>query len=291
LRYSPLYRTAHAMLAAGRIGRILSFEFNETLVFNHGGYIHGNWRRHRHLAGSHLLEKCCHDLDLALWLVGDLPVRVASFGGCTFFLPVNSNHATRIGPSPEGKPAYRAIKDSRGIDPFNDDKSIVDHQVAILEFANGVRASFHTQCVAAIPERRFYLLGTEGTMRLDAYTGRIELRRIGWNEPLVVHEPVCGDSHAGGDFQMARELADTITGERPPAAGFTEGVRSLTTALAIDAALDQGTVVDLRPRWAEVAKTFDDPLAAVAANASGQIASPPATNNRLPAAAADPTPR
>lgn len=267
LRYSPLYRKARSLIEEGHIGQLLSFEFNETLVFNHGGYIHGNWRRHRHIAGTHLLEKCCHDVDIAHWLAGDLPVRVASFGGCTFFRPENAGCAERIGPSADGKIAFRAIRDPQGVSPFNDDKSIVDHQVAILEFARGVRATFHTQCVAAIPERRFYLLGSEGTLRLDTYAGRIELRRIGWNEPMLVFAPGKGDSHGGGDGPMARELAEIMLGRRSPLVGFTEAIRSLTTVFAIDAALDQGCVIDLRPRWAAVAKDFDDAMAAGAARA------------------------
>jgi predicted dehydrogenase len=278
LRYSPLYRKVHALLAEGSIGKLLSFEFNETLVFNHGGLIHGNWRRHRRFAGTHLLEKCCHDLDLAHWFAGSLPVRVASFGGCSFFRAENAFHAERIGPSPEGKPPFRSLHDPRGISPFNDDKSIVDHQVAILEFANGVRASFHTQCLAAIPERRFYLLGAEGSLRVDACTGRIETRRVGWNEPLIVHEPATGDSHAGGDGLMARELAEILQGRSTPAAGFAEGIRSLTTAFAIDEALDTGTVVDLRARWREVAAQFGEPVAA-AATPAARAPAPHATSS------------
>lgn len=261
LRYSPLYRKVRALLDEGKIGSLLSFEFNETLVFNHGGYIHGNWRRNRALAGTHLLEKCCHDIDLALWIVGDLPVRTASFGGCSFFRPENAFHADRIGPNPKGLPAYKAWPDPHGISPFNDDKSIVDHQVAILEFANGVRATFHTNCHAAIPERRFYLLGTEGSLRVDAYTGVIELRRVGWDEPRIIHQPVEGDSHAGGDELMTSELVQVLAGNQPPAAGFVEGLRSLTTAHAIDTAMESGTVVDLRASWLKVAEIFGDQVA------------------------------
>jgi len=265
LRYSPLYRKIKSLLDAGEIGQIQSFEFNETLVFNHGGYIHGNWRRHRHLAGTHLLEKCCHDVDLALWLVEDLPVRVASFGGCSFFVPKNASHAERIGPSPDGKPAFQSWPDPHGISPFSGDKSIFDQQVAILEFSRGVRATFHTNCHASIPERRFYLIGTEGTLRADAYTGQIEVRRMGWEEPLVVHQPIQGDGHAGGDATMARELAQALVGQRTPAAGILEGVRSLTTILAIDAAAETSSVVDLRDLWQEAARITGDPASAKAA--------------------------
>ena len=252
LRYSPLYQAARAAIEAGKIGRLLSFEFNETLAFNHGGYIHGNWRRHTRNAGSHLLEKCCHDLDLALWLAGDLPSRVASFGGRTFFTPENRVHQERIGPDAEGRQAVEAWPDPDRVNPFTDDKDIVDHQVAILEFAGGVRATFHTHCMAALPERRFYMLGSEGSLRLDACTGKLELRRVGWDEPVEVPQLIDGDGHAGADKPMARALAECMAGLRAPAAGFNEGLRSLVVAQAVDQAMHEGRVVDLAPLWARV---------------------------------------
>jgi len=70
LRYSPHYRKIKQLLESGAVGDIISMEFNETLDFNHGGYIMGNWRRLREYAGTHLLEKCCHDIDLVNWMVG-----------------------------------------------------------------------------------------------------------------------------------------------------------------------------------------------------------------------------
>lgn len=258
LRYSPLYRAAKAAIASGRIGRVLSFEFNETLSFNHGGYIHGNWRRHRRLAGSHVLEKCCHDLDLALWLLDDLPVRVASFGGRSFFHAAHAGEAARVGPDPSsGRPAFRAWPDRHGVDPFNDDKDIVDHQVAILEFSRGTRGTFHTQCLAALPERRFYILGSEGSLRLDAYTGRLELCRVGWREEVEISEPAAlegSGGHAGSDQPMAEQLAACMAGRAEPAAGIAEGVRSLVLALALDEAMERAAVVDLKPSWARVAR-------------------------------------
>jgi len=252
LRYSPLYCAAREAIERGRIGRLLSFEFNETLSFNHGGYIHGNWRRHRRLAGSHLLEKCCHDLDLALWLAGDLPARVASFGGCSFFRPENRFHQERIGPGPEGRPAFQSWPDPHGVDPFTEDKDIVDQQVAILEFAGGVRATFHTQALSGLPERRFYLNGTEGSLRLDAYTGRLEIGRIGWGETVEVTTPIAGDGHAGADEPMCRGLLACMRGEQPPAAGVAEGIRSLVVSEAIDRAMREGRVVGLASEWERV---------------------------------------
>ncbi len=251
LRCSPFYRKAHEIVRSGALGGIVSFEFNETLDFNHGGYVFGNWRRRRAQAGTHLLEKCCHDLDIANWLTGSLPARVASFGGRRIFVPENRARVEEIGPDAAGRAPFGwpAEIGARG-DPFDGGADIVDHQVAILEYASGVRATFHTNCQAGARERRFYICGVRGSLRMDYITGEIRLTRVGWNAEEEVHDIADLGAHGGGDEGMARDLAATLLEGRPPAAGVEEGIRSAFTAFGIDQALDEGRVVDLRPLWA-----------------------------------------
>ena len=136
LRYSPHYRRIKELLDAGVVGDIISMEFNETLGFNHGGFIMGNWRRLKCNAGSHLLEKCCHDIDLVNWMTESRASRVASFGGRDFFLPKNEHHIERIGPNRKGDKAYHAMKGAalEHVNPFTGDKDIMDNQVAIIQY-------------------------------------------------------------------------------------------------------------------------------------------------------------
>ena len=244
LRYSPFYRRVRELLESGAIGKIISFEFNETLAFFHGGYIHGNWRRHRSVAGTHMLEKCCHDLDIANWLTGSVPRRAASFGGLAFFTPANQFMEDRLGVDDEGRPAYRVWPDPHGISPFNDDKDIVDHQVAILEYRNGIKATFHTNCHAGLPERRVYICGTDGSIRGDVLTAEIELRKVGFNQDVVREIIGQGDGHAGADGPMHTCLAASILDGSAPSAGLLEGLQSSLAAFAIDEALDKGCVID-----------------------------------------------
>jgi predicted dehydrogenase len=251
LRYSPHYRRIRELLAEGRIGRLISMEFNETLDFNHGGYIMGDWRRLRACAGTHLLEKCCHDVDLANWMVGARAARVASFGGLNFFTPDNAHHAERIGSNEEGAGAYRTWGGPINLDPFTSDKNIVDNQVAIIEYENEVRATFHTNCNAGIPERRMYLLGTEGALRADVLAGRIELRRIGFDTRIEDLSTSAQGGHGEGDAVLARELAESMLHGTPPSVGMDEGIRSAVTCFAIDEAMDTGRVVDVAPLWPE----------------------------------------
>ncbi len=242
LRYSPFYRRVQEIVASGEIGKLVSFEFNETLGYYHGSYIHGNWRRHRRLAGTHVLEKCCHDLDLANWIVGSTPVRAASFGGLDVFRSENKDIGDSWGTLEDGRPAWRLWPDPDGIHPFNDDKDIVDNQVAILEYANGVRASFHTNCISGIPERRFVICGTKGSLRADAVTSLIEVCASAPHATLRKEDLGCGGGHAGADPVMAEHLARSILHGDPPAAGIQEAVASSMAAVLIDQAADTGQV-------------------------------------------------
>lgn len=252
LRYSPHYRRLRELIANGAIGDIVSVDFNETLPFNHGGYIMGDWRRLSANAGSHVLEKCCHDIDILNWLVESRASRVASFGGTDFFTADNESHIERLGQDEKGRDAYRVRKGLVGENPFTSDKDIVDNQVVLIEFESGVRASFHMNSNAGIPERRMYLCGTEGTIRADVITGRIELQRIGFNSAIEDHSTTVAGMHGGGDDVLATELVAAMQTGAEMSAGIDEGLAAATTCFAIDDALRSGSVVELAPYWARV---------------------------------------
>ncbi|MFH0879184.1 MAG: Gfo/Idh/MocA family oxidoreductase, partial [Lentisphaerota bacterium] len=249
LRYTPHYRAIHKLIADGTIGQIVSMEFNEVLGFNHGGYIMGDWRRLTKYAGTHLLEKCCHDIDLTNWMVGARAKRVASFGGLNFFVPKNQKHVRRLGTDSNGRKAYHTWGGLVGKNPFTADKDIIDNQVAIIEYENGVQATFHTNCNSGITERRMYINGTEGTIRADIVAESIEVARIGFNEkPRKVKASTKG-SHGGGDDVLARELCGSMLTGHVPAVGLDEGLAAAFTCFGIDEAMNKGVVVEMEKYW------------------------------------------
>lgn len=252
LRYSPHYRRIQELVAGGAIGQVISMEFNETLDFNHGGYIMGHWRRWRKNAGSHLLEKCCHDIDLANWILGARARRVASFGGLDFFVPKNQGRMDEIPPRADGARPYQSWTGLAEVSPFTGEKDIVDNQVAIIEYDNGVRATFHTNCNAAIPERRMYIMGSTGTIRADVLTGKIELKQIGFDTQIEDHSTEAKGGHGSGDEVLAAELADSMLHQTAPSVGLMEGLESAITCFAIDEAMDTGAVVDVGRYWREM---------------------------------------
>lgn len=254
LRYSQFYRRIKELIDSGTIGQLVSFEFNEVVHPDHGGFIMQDWRRKREWAGTHLLEKCCHDIDLANWMSDSVPVKAASFGGLDFFLPQNHGRVAAIGPHKNGQPAYSGSREHfiytrvNRLDPFTTDKDIIDNQVVILQYASGVRATFHTNLNCALPERRMYLCGTEGAIRGDVMTGQIEYKRISY-DPAVMMEKTAGGGHGGADGTLAEALRSSMLEGTAPLVGLDAGIRSAVACFGIDAALDTGTDIDLRPMW------------------------------------------
>lgn len=255
LRYSPHYTRLQQLIAEGAVGQIISMELNETLGFNHGGFIHQDWRRLTRFGGPLLLEKCCHDIDVANWLTDSLPTRVASFGGCNFFRPENAHHIDRVGPKPgTGEPPFMTHNKRPNVtNPFVADKDVVDNQVVIMEYANDVRATFFFNCSTGMPQRRAHICGTEGTLVADALRGEIQIDRIAWDEPTVIHHSKTGGGgHGGADPKLTDWLAQCMLEDAAPPSTLAEGLTSAVVCFAIDQAMNEHTVVDLRPWWEQL---------------------------------------
>ncbi len=252
LRYAPIYRKIKELLDSGVYGKLVSINADENIPPHHGGYIMCNWRRYRQYAGTHMLEKCCHDLDLLNWFCRSLPTRVASFGGLNIFTRENAGLVRKYG---IGK--YKQWKEYVAEpDPFLAEKDIMDNQVAIAEYRNGVRVVFQATMSNAIPERRMYFTLTEGTIIAEIYSRQVRCRGLGdsvsttWD--FSSGGPVNG--HAGGDEVMQHELFESIYHGAPPKCSGLEGLESAILAIAFDEAATANKVVELEPVWREIGK-------------------------------------
>lgn len=248
LRYSALYRKIKEYLDSGEMGKVVSMEFNETLGFNHGGHIMCCWRRKEEFTGSHILEKCCHDIDIANWLLDSNAKYVSSFGGRNFFKPENAYLIDKLAASADGRKAYCSWPTAWGKNPFTSDKDIIDNQVAIMEYMNGTRATFHTNLNAGIPERRMYMLGEFGALRADFNTSKIEVSKIGFDEKPVdiFQQQLASNGHGGADTILAAHFEDLIMQDNvKPLSTVENGIESAITCFAIEEARKNHKVVDV----------------------------------------------
>ncbi|MDD5698149.1 MAG: Gfo/Idh/MocA family oxidoreductase [Victivallaceae bacterium] len=248
LRYSRLYRKAKELLVSGKLGKILSIDANENIAPVHGGYIMMNWRRQTKLAGPHILEKCCHDLDLLNWFCASLPTKVASFGGLDYFIPENEHYLEKY-----GRDTFASWPDPHRVSsPFTADKDLLDNQVGIMQYRNGIRVMFQATMSNAIPERRMYFSCTEGTMIAELYSSTLRYKLISDKEETVINYGA--DGHGGGDAYIMKELYETMAAGTPPKCSGDEGLESAVVALALDQAAKTNQMVDLDPVWKKLGR-------------------------------------
>ena len=84
---------------------------------------------------------------------------------------------------------------------FDSDADIIDYQVAIVEYANGVGMNFHTNLNAPDQFRRFAIFGTRGQAEGDFIRGFFDVTDV-LTETQVVHKEYAAtelSQHYGAD--------------------------------------------------------------------------------------------
>lgn len=91
LRYSPFYRKVHELLQSGVLGQLMSIQGIENVCYWHQAhsFVRGNWRSSTETSPM-FLAKCCHDMDLMVWLTGKKCLRLSSFGSLAHFRRENA---------------------------------------------------------------------------------------------------------------------------------------------------------------------------------------------------------
>lgn len=130
LRYAPLYRKAKEILENGEIGEVVAISASEHIGWFH--YIHsfvrGRWAREEE-SSPIILQKCCHDLDLYLWLCDKTCKTLSSVGNLFYFSKEN-------GPKERGK---RCLVDCKAKETciFDGEKLYLSHP--LFGYANPKR--------------------------------------------------------------------------------------------------------------------------------------------------------
>jgi predicted dehydrogenase len=258
LRSMPLVKEAIRYVEDGLLGDLISIDATEFLSPEHGAYLARNWRRRAEWGGSFMLDKACHDFDLFNWAIKARASKVVSMGGRDIFRSERADKPRRYD---DGRPAYELAPGgwaSTG-DAFSSNMDVPDHQVAMVEYENGVRLTFHSNSHAAIPERRWVFMGTEGALIADLTRNRL-LFQSALAAPAaggyVTPEPVEVDfgglehvSHNGADYAMARDLLASLEGRTPYPVTVWDGLEAGLTVMAIDQSLAFGEIIDCKPLW------------------------------------------
>ena len=204
LRYTPFYLAIKERILAGEIGDIISINMFEHVSYHHAStsYVRGKWGNSDICKTPMLLAKCCHDMDIMMWLMGDIkPKTVSSCGSIFQYKPemapegagekclVDCPHvntclysAKRIyidNPDRWEFYVWSALEDMenatiedkinllKGDSPYGkciykSGNNVVDHQSVMVNFENGATGTHNMIGGASRPLRRIEIVGTKG---------------------------------------------------------------------------------------------------------------------------------
>lgn len=204
LRYTPFYYAIKERIVNGEIGDIINIQTTEHVSYHHlsTSYIRGKWANSDKCHTSMLLAKCCHDLDIIMWMMSETkPKQISSFGGKFQFKPENApkeagticmkdcplvdtcvystkrlyiDHPNRwafyVWDALEGKKNI-TIEDKIALmksdSPYarciyKCDNNVVDHQSVLINFESGATGTHNMVGGSAEPRREIHIIGTKG---------------------------------------------------------------------------------------------------------------------------------
>lgn len=244
LRYTRFFSILKRLLDENRIGRLISIQHNENVSYWHQAhsFVRGNWRNSSE-TNPMILAKCCHDMDIMLWLAGADCTKIASFGSLTHFknenAPAGSPKRCTDGCPAQNECLYYApnmylkeeidwptatISEDTSLEArkkalmegpygrcvYKCDNDVVDHQVISAEFANQVTAAFTMCAFTNDCSRTIKLMGTGGEIRGAMEENEIEITDFltGNKETIHINAPKLG--HGGGDAGIMHEFVKYI---------------------------------------------------------------------------------
>lgn len=204
LRYTPFYYSIKERIANGEIGDIINIQTCEHVSYHHlsTSFVRGKWANSNKSHTTMLLQKCCHDMDIMMWMMSDTkPTQISSFGGKFQFKPENAPkgagticmkdcplvdscvystkrlyiaHPDRWAfyvwdalenienPTIEDKINLMKSDSPYARCIYKCDNNVVDHQSVLVNFANGATGTHNMVGGTSEPMRRIHIIGTKG---------------------------------------------------------------------------------------------------------------------------------
>ena len=258
-------------------------------------YVRGNWRTTKNSAPM-ILAKCCHDLDLIQYYAKSKCESVSSVGGLTYFTAENAPdgaakrcmECTYIESCPYSAKRlyldrYKSVYCPEDYWPYNVlvqapvteeklteavkngpygrcvfacDNDVVDHQLTLMAFENGVKATLTMTAFTTDDQSQLYGLGrrinfhgTLGEIVLDELSDEVTLMRFGEAKQTFKINALgdMGYGHGGGDFHLIRETYDMLTGVAKSSTSLEASIESHLIGIAAEESrLQNGKQIFLR---------------------------------------------
>ena len=283
LRYTNFFGKIKEILDSGELGKIVAIKHSENIGNFHmaHSFVRGNWRNDR-LSSPIIMQKSCHDLDILLWLTGAHCTKVAAFGGLSYFreeyAPDGSSDrccscAVAETCRFEAKKAYLPILGQWPADVvcleqteetllealrtgpygrcvYRCDNNVCDHMSILMDFDNGVTATFSLTAQTSACHRNIHIMCEDGEIEADDGKRQIVVRKhvssqADTFEETIINVRTNGSGHGGGDAGIMEDFCLCMTHNGESRSSISRSVESHLMACAIEQARLTGTVVDM----------------------------------------------
>ena len=280
LRYTPFYYGIKEIVNSGEIGDIINIQTTEHVSYHHlsTSYVRGKWANSKKCHTSMLLAKCCHDLDIMMWMMSETkPKKISSFGGKFQFKPENApagagticmkdcplvdtcvystkrlyiDHPDRWAfyvwdalegiknPTIEDKINLMKSDSPYARCIYKCDNDVVDHQSVMVEFESGATGTHNMVGGSSEPRRDIHIIGTKGEIFGNFEDSKFSVLKI--NPSPDAHNEECDvEEH---DLKVTGDMVGAYGGhgggDERLAADFVKFIRGEEHSLACTSIFD-----------------------------------------------------
>ena len=282
LRYSLFYDGIKKAIDDGKLGEVVTIHASENVGFYHQAhsFVRGPWRNETQSCPM-ILAKCCHDMDIIRYLMGEECISVNSYGGLHYFNEKNAPEgcteycsdckytdcmykAQKLYLYPAGKWCAGYFTHGEWTDEnilkclektqydkcvFKNDNDVVDHQVTIMQFANG-KTACHTMCgFSAECYRDIKIYGTKAELYGRMEDNAFEIRNFGGEVEKVSLDISAANvgAHNGSDYFMMDSIHKIMNGVKANGVTYLDvSIESHFMSFAAEESrLNQGKTVNI----------------------------------------------
>ena len=284
LRYTNFFGTIREIIDSGDMGKVVAIKHSENIGNYHmaHSFVRGNWRNDT-LSSPIIMQKSCHDLDILLWLTGSHCTKVAAFGGLSYFKEANApdGSAERCLECPAAKECRfnaprvylptlggwptdvvcleqteEALMEALKTSPYGRcvyrcDNNVCDHMSIIMEFEDGITATFSLTAQTSACYRHIHIMCEHGEIIGDGSRSQIIVRHhvasaADTFEDRVINIRTNSSGHGGGDAGIMEDFAASMTRCGESRSSISKSVESHLMACAIEESRLTGKVVDMK---------------------------------------------
>ena len=278
LRYTAFYQTLKRLIDEGAVGEVTNITQIENVAYWHQAhsFVRGNWRDGQETSPM-ILAKCCHDLDILLWLTGKDCRKLHSFGSLRHFVPENA---------PEGAPARcldgcphadsciyyapkiyltgkttwpvdvittdltpegitKALKEGPyGRCVYHCDNNVVDRQVVTMEMEGGALCSLTMTAFSQKNHRELKIQGTKGLIDANMDNNDVWLQTFGGAYEKIEVDASDTSGHGGGDYGLLRDFLKVLASGGESLTSARKSLQSHLLCFAAERSRIEGKVIE-----------------------------------------------